>query len=175
MKKVMKYMFFYIYRQSTNPHRKSRHLLLHLCRPLGRAGTESWFHVHVTHAWNDVTLIFISEIWVQHCNCWDCRGRDGASGRREPSYMRLMGVCRWVAFSIELPQSSENKLLPCINPSQCKKPSVKLSLQIYKPLGGLYLEIALKYKVKQSKNGKFPSFTIRLAQSILKRIISLHR
>ena len=25
------------------------------------------------------------------------------------------------------------------------------------PLGGLYLEIALKYKVKQSKNGKFPS------------------
>ena len=27
----------------------------------------------------------------------------------------------------------------------------------YKPHGGLYLEIALKYKVKQSKNGKFPS------------------
>ena len=27
----------------------------------------------------------------------------------------------------------------------------------YKPPGGLYLEIALKYKVKQSKNGKFPS------------------
>ena len=27
----------------------------------------------------------------------------------------------------------------------------------YKPQGGLYLEIALKYKVKQSKNGKFPS------------------
>ena len=25
------------------------------------------------------------------------------------------------------------------------------------PLGGLYLEIALKYKVKQSKNGTFPS------------------
>ena len=25
------------------------------------------------------------------------------------------------------------------------------------PLGGLYLEIALKYKVKQSKNGKFTS------------------
>ena len=38
---------------------------------------------------------------------------------------------------------------------------------MYKPLGGgggkggkgggLYLEIAIKYKVKQSKNGKFPS------------------
>ena len=27
----------------------------------------------------------------------------------------------------------------------------------YKPPRGLYLEIALKYKVKQSKNGKFPS------------------
>ena len=27
----------------------------------------------------------------------------------------------------------------------------------YKPPGGLYLEIALNYKVKQSKNGKFPS------------------
>ena len=25
------------------------------------------------------------------------------------------------------------------------------------PDGGLYLEIALKYKLKQSKNGKFPS------------------
>ena len=44
----------------------------------------------------------------------------------------------------------------------------------YKPpppshLRGLYLEIGLKYKVKQSKNGKFRSATIRLAQSILKR------
>ena len=38
----------------------------------------------------------------------------------------------------------------------------------YKPPGGLHFEIALKYKVKQSKNGKFP-WTIRLAQSILKR------
>ena len=27
----------------------------------------------------------------------------------------------------------------------------------YKPPKGLYLEIALKYKVKQSKNGTFPS------------------
>ena len=36
------------------------------------------------------------------------------------------------------------------------------------PLGGLYLEIALKYKVKQSKNGKFPS-SYKLDQSILKR------
>ena len=27
----------------------------------------------------------------------------------------------------------------------------------YKPFGGLYLEIALKYKVKQNKNGKFTS------------------
>ena len=33
----------------------------------------------------------------------------------------------------------------------------KISLSKYKPPGGLYLEIALKYKVKQSKNGKFTS------------------
>ena len=36
------------------------------------------------------------------------------------------------------------------------------------PPGGLYLEIALEYKAKQSKNGKFPS-NYKLAQSILKR------
>ena len=35
--------------------------------------------------------------------------------------------------------------------------------------GGLYLEIAFKYKVKQSKTGKFPSNDNWLAQSILKR------
>ena len=35
--------------------------------------------------------------------------------------------------------------VPCISPSK------------YKPPRGLYLEIALKYKVKQSKNGKFTS------------------
>ena len=37
------------------------------------------------------------------------------------------------------------------NPSPLNRPSK------YKPPGGLYLEIALKYKVKQSKNSKFPS------------------
>ena len=36
------------------------------------------------------------------------------------------------------------------------------------PPGGLYLEFALEYKVKQNKNGKFPSHH-KLAQSILKR------
>ena len=35
------------------------------------------------------------------------------------------------------------------------------------PPGGLYLEFALEYKVKQSKNVKFPSH-YKLAQSILK-------
>ena len=34
------------------------------------------------------------------------------------------------------------------------------------PCGGLYLEIAVKYKVKQRKNGEFS--TIRAAQLILK-------
>ena len=36
------------------------------------------------------------------------------------------------------------------------------------PLGGLYLEFVLEYRVKQSKIGKFPSH-YKLAQSILKR------
>ena len=38
----------------------------------------------------------------------------------------------------------------------------------YNAPGGFYLEIALKYRVKQSKNSKFPS-NCKLAQSILKR------
>ena len=37
----------------------------------------------------------------------------------------------------------------------------------YNPPGGLYLEFALEYKVKRSKNGQFPSHD-KLAQSILK-------
>ena len=52
-----------------------------------------------------------------------------------------------------------------------QKPSVKSPLRILAPpppKGGLYLEIALKYKVKQSKNVKFPS-NYKLVQSILKR------
>ena len=37
-----------------------------------------------------------------------------------------------------------------------------------KPPGGLYLEFAPEYKVKQSKNGKFP-FHWKVAQPILRR------
>ena len=48
-----------------------------------------------------------------------------------------------------------------------QKPSVKSPLRIQVP-GGLYLEFALEYKIKQSKNGKFPS-NCKLVQSILKR------
>ena len=47
-----------------------------------------------------------------------------------------------------------------------KNPPLNRSSE-YKPPGGLYLEFALQYKVKQSKNGKFPS-DYKLAQSILK-------
>ena len=48
-------------------------------------------------------------------------------------------------LQIQVPQTRNTK-----NP-----PSNRLSK--YKPPGGLYLEIAHKYKVKQSKNGKFAS------------------
>ena len=52
-----------------------------------------------------------------------------------------------------------------------QKPFVKSPLLIYPPpppREGLYLEFALEYKEKQSKNDKFPSH-YKLAQSILKR------
>ena len=47
-------------------------------------------------------------------------------------------------------------------------------LSIYKPPRGLYVEIALKYKVKQSKNGKFPS-NCKASPSDFETQISLHR
>ena len=40
--------------------------------------------------------------------------------------------------------------------------------------GGLFLEIALKYKVKQSKNGKFPSMC-KASPIDFETQISLHR
>ena len=65
--------------------------------------------------------------------------------------------------------------MPKISPSLYKPPKLVTqktllytALPNISPLGGLYLEIALKYKVKQSKNGKFPS-KCKLAQWILKR------
>ena len=46
---------------------------------------------------------------------------------------------------------------------------------MYKPPPrGLYLEISLKYKVKQSKNGKFPS-SYKASQSNFETQISLRR
>ena len=57
--------------------------------------------------------------------------------------------------------------IPKINPSKYKPPKLVTqktlrqiappNLSLPPPAGGLYLEIALKYKVKQSKHGKFPS------------------
>ena len=59
-------------------------------------------------------------------------------------------------LQILAPQNRHAKNPPLNRPSE------------YKPPGGLFLEFALEYKVKQSKNGKFPS-NYKLAQSILKR------
>ena len=65
----------------------------------------------------------------------------------------------------------EYRKIPKISPSMykphtrnAKNPSLNRPSK-YKPPGGLYLEIPLKYKVKQSKNRKFP--TIRLPYSYL--------
>ena len=48
-------------------------------------------------------------------------------------------------LQIQAPQTRKAKNPPLNRPFKYKLP------------GGLYLEIALKYKVKQSKNGKFSS------------------
>ena len=67
-------------------------------------------------------------------------------------------------FFPSLFQTFRYRKIPKIIPSKYKPPQTSNAenpplnrLSKYKPPGGLYLEIALKYKVKQSKNGKFPS------------------
>ena len=54
-------------------------------------------------------------------------------------------------FQIQAPQTRNTKNPPFNHASK------KMT-----PAGGLYFEIALKYKVKQSKNGKYFLSTIRL-------------
>ena len=74
-------------------------------------------------------------------------------------------MCHWVAFSIELPNRKVPKISSSMSkPLQIQAPQTRNAKNPplnrpskYKPPGGLSLEIALKYKVKQSKNGKFPS------------------
>ena len=56
-----------------------------------------------------------------------------------------IGPSIYKPLQISAPQTRNAKNPPWNRPSK------------YKPPWGLYLEIALKYKVKQSKNGKFPS------------------
>ena len=51
-----------------------------------------------------------------------------------------------------LPQNSENKPLHVSPPPNISPPKF-----VTQEILCLYLEIALKYKVEQSKNGKFPS------------------
>ena len=64
---------------------------------------------------------------------------------------------------------TRNAKNPLLNhPSKYKPPRGRSRL-LTAPARGLYLEIALKYKVRQSKNGKFPSKFKALAQSVLKR------
>ena len=63
---------------------------------------------------------------------------------------------------IKAPQTRNTKNPPLNHPSE------------YKPPGGLYLEIALKYKLKQSKNGQFPS-NYKASPIDFETQISLHR
>ena len=80
----------------------------------------------------------------------------------------------------------EYRKIPKISPSMHKPLQIQAPLtrnaknpplnrpSEYKPPGGLYLEIALKYKVKQSKNGKFTS-NYKASQIDFETQISLHR
>ena len=70
--------------------------------------------------------------------------------------------------------------IPKISPSKYKAPQTRNAKNAplnrpskYKPPGGLYLEIALKYKVKQSKNGKF-LFNYKVSPIDFETQISLH-
>ena len=76
--------------------------------------------------------------------------------------------CRVHIFSDNLSRNTvkfRKEAPPCISPSKYTPPTLvtQKMLRLIAPpnislyLVGLYLEIAPKYKVKQSKNGKFPS------------------
>ena len=73
------------------------------------------------------------------------------------------------SFIVQNTVKFRKQALSCIYPSKYKPPPPPKKKNRnaknptlnrhskYKPTGGLYLEIALKYKVKQSKDGKFPT------------------
>ena len=65
-------------------------------------------------------------------------------------------------LQIQAPQTRNAKTRPLNCPSK------------YKPFGGWYLEISLKYKAKQSKNSKFPS-NYKASPIDFETQISLHR
>ena len=77
--------------------------------------------------------------------------------------------CRPLVSYCKIPKISPSMYEPLqISPQTRKAKNPPLNRPSkYKSLGGLYLEIALKYKVKQSKNSQFHP-TTRIAQSILK-------
>ena len=72
------------------------------------------------------------------------------------------------SFIVQNTVKFRKQALSCIYPSKYKPPPPQKKIVTqkpptlnrhskYKPTGGLYLEIALKYKVKQSKDGEFPT------------------
>ena len=77
------------------------------------------------------------------------------------------GSWNWHTVKFRKISPSIYKPLQIKAPQTCntKNPPLNLPSENKPPGGGLYLEFALEYKVKQSKNGKFPSH-FKLAQSI---------
>ena len=92
--------------------------------------------------------------------------------------VRLGILIKWPRFIISY---CRYRKIPKICPSKYKPPKLVTQKNTplnrpseYKPPGGLYLEIALKYKVKRSKNGQFPS-NYKASPIDFKTQISLHR
>ena len=86
--------------------------------------------------------------WVVEEHAWGVGGEAARNKAESPNkfasfYCRKMPKISPSKY--KPPQSFNPKNLPLNRPSK------------YKPPGSLYLEIAFKYKVKQSKNGKFSS------------------
>ena len=98
--------------------------------------------------------------------------------RHEIPYFGSKGVCFILCYH-KIP-----KIGPSLHPTEYKPPPPQLVTKKtlheitppnISPPGACTCKIALKYKVKQSKNGKFPS-NYKLAQSILKRNLpSVHK
>ena len=107
-----------------------------------------------------------------YCRHWNCFLLTVATDGKDRHGLKLETVGPRFSCFNAMPAKITNtntvkfqtKAPPCISPSKYKPPKIVtqktlryIPLPNISPPGGLYFEFALEYKVKQSKNGKFPS------------------